>query len=173
MSTKAPALYKGAAQINKAIDSIKNRGAKLDASIQIAALSVLAHASEHGDTTCADRLVHAMPAGARKLALVEFILAFGQMRKLDKTDEVEALAIKNGMLFKIDRSRKLDMEGAASMEWYKFKPEAAMLEAFDAQKAVASLLGRLRSAAAKGLSIEHKDKAIAEAQQLLTMLQAE
>ena len=173
MTTKAQTLYKGAAQINKAIDSIKNRGAKLDASIQIAALSVLAHASEHGDTTCADRLVHAMPAGARKLALVEFILAFGQMRKLDKTNEAEAIAIKDGMLFKLDRSRKLDMEGASSTEWYKFKPEAAMLEAFDAQKAVASLLGRLRSAAAKGLSIEHKDKAIAEAQQLLTLLQAE
>ena len=171
MTTKTIALYKGAAAINKAIDSIKNRGAKLDASIQIAALSVLAHASEHGDSTCADRLVHAMPAGARKLALVEFMLAFGQMRKLDKSNPDEAAKIKEGMLFKLDRTRTLDMQGASDTPWHKFKPESALADAFDAQKAVSSVIGRIRAATAKGLSIEHKDKALDEAKALVALLE--
>lgn len=163
-------LIKGAALINKAIDSIKNRGAKLDASIQQAGLSVLAHASEHGDTTCADRLVSAMPKGARKLALVEWMLAYGQVRLLDKAKEDEAARIKEGATFKLDRERKLDIEAASEKMWHEFKKEAAVQTAFDAQAAVAALLGRMRGAAAKGMQIEHKAQALADAKALVAML---
>lgn len=169
---KSIELYKGASAINKAIDSIKNRGAKLDTSIQLAGLSVLAHASEHGDTTCADRLVAAMPKGTRKLALVEWMLAFGQLRKLNPKDEAEALAIKNGMLFKLDRARTLDLDAAQEKPWHEMKKEAPVSTAFDAQAAVAALLGRMRSAAANGLSIEHKEQALADARALVTMLES-
>ena len=163
-------LIVGASAINKAIDSIKNRGAKLDASVQLAGLSVLAHASEHGDTTCADRLVAAMPKGARKLALVEWMLAFGQMCKLDPKTEHEA--IKAGRLFKLDRARVLNMAGAEAKQWHEFKPEAAVATAFDAQAAVAALLARMRGATAKGLSIEHRELALKDAQALVQMLEA-
>lgn len=166
-------IIKGAAQINKAIDSIKNRGAKLDSSIQQAGLSVLAHASEHGDTTCADRLVQAMPKGGRKLALVEWMLAFGQMRVLDKSKADEAERIQAGSTFKLDReARKLDLEGASEKMWHEFKKEAAVATAFDAQTAVAALLARMRGAAAKGLTIEHKAQALADAEALVEMLKA-
>lgn len=166
-------LYKGAAAINKAIESIKNRGVKLDASIQLAGLSVLAHASEHGDTTCADRLVAAMPKGARKLALVEWMLAFGQMRKLDKAQPDEALRLKDGALFKLDRERKLNMAGAEEKQWHEFKPEADVATAFDVQKAVASVLARLQSATASGMSIQHKAEALAQIKALELALTGE
>lgn len=166
-------IIKGAAAINKAIDSIKNRGAKLDASIQLAGLSVLAHASEHGDTTCADRLVAAMPKGARKLALVEWMLAFGQMRKLDAKDKDEAARIKAGALFKLDRERVLNMVGATEKLWHGFKPEADVATAFDAQKAVAALLARMRTAQDGGLSIEHREGALADARALVVMLETQ
>lgn len=165
-------IIKGAAAIDKAIASIKNRGAKLDHSIQQAGLSVLAHASEHGDTTCADRLVAAMPKGTRKLALVEWMLAFGQVRVLDKAKPEEAERIKAGAVFKLDRERKLNIDGADEMQWHEFKKEAPVSTAFDAQAAVANVLARMRGAAAKGMSIEHKAEALKDAQALVTMLEA-
>lgn len=164
-------IIKGAAAIDKAIASIKNRGAKLDSSIQQAGVSVLAHASEHGDTTCADRLVAAMPKGARKLALVEWMLSFGQMRKLDPKQADEALRIKDGAVFKLDRERTLDIEGALGKQWHEFKPEAAVATAFDAQAAVAALIARLKKAQSAGLSIEHKSEALAQAKALVEALE--
>lgn len=164
-------IIKGAGAINKAIDSIKNRGAKLDSSIQLAGLSVLAHASEHGDTTCADRLIVAMPKGARKLALVEWMLAYGQVRKLDPKNPDEAIRIKGGQTFAIDRSRTLDIESAQDKAWHEFKQEAAIATAFDAQAAVASLIARLKKAQEGGLTIEHKAEALAQAKALVEALE--
>ena len=161
----------GASAINKAIDSIKNRGAKLDTSIQQAGLSVMAHASEHGDTTCADRLVQAMPKGARKLALVEWMLAFGQIVLLDKATDAEA--IKAGRMFKLDRTRTLDLNSAEDKAWHEFKKEAAVSTAFDAQAAVANVLARMKGAVAKGMPIEHKAQALLDAQALVAILSSE
>lgn len=160
-----------AAEITKAITSIKGRGAKLDADIHRAAVSILNHATEHGDTTLADNLVHAMPKGARKLALVEWMLAFGQIAKLDKEADKDAIAA--GRLFKLDRTRKLDIEGAIATPWTDFKPEAAVLDAFDVQAAVASVMGRLTKAAAAGMTIKGKAEALAQAQALVAALSVE
>lgn len=160
-------LIRGAADIDKAIASIKARGAKLDEAIWITGLSVLAHASEHGDTTPADRLVNAMPKGGRKLALVEWMLAFGQVAHLDKgaTD-----AIKAGRVFKLDRAKKLDLDAAELKPWYEFKKEAPVSTAFDAQKACHALLARIKGAAQSGLAIEGRATAIKELQEALAVL---
>ena len=158
-----------AAEINKAIISIHGRGAKLDGDIHRTGVSVLAHASEHGDTTLADKLVHAMPKGGRKLALVEWMLAHGQLAKLDPKADKDAIA--EGRLFKLDRSRKYDEEGAIATPWTEFKPEANVLTAFDVQAAVQSVLKRMQKAAASGLTIEHKAGALKEAQALVLLLQ--
>ena len=163
-------LITGTAAIDKAITSIKNRGAKLDNDIQLAGLSVLAHTAEHGDTGVMDRLVHAMPKSARKLALVEWMLAYGRARKLDPKNKDEAAAIKEGRVFKFDKERKLDLEGAVEKPWHQFKPEASVSTAFDAQAAVASVLARLQKAAREGMSIEHKAEALAQAQALVVAL---
>lgn len=162
-------LIVGAADIDKAIASIKVRGAKLDESIWIAGLSVLAHVDTHGDTTLADRLVNAMPKGGRKLALVEWLLAFGKVALLDKgaTD-----AKKAGRVFKLDRAKATQLEGAEAKAWYEFKPEAPVATAFDAQKAVHALLARIKGASESGLLIENKAGAIEELREALTLLTA-
>lgn len=161
-------IIKGSAEINKAIASIANRGAKLDGDIHKAGVSVLAHASEHGDTTLADKLVQAMPKGGRKLALVEWMLAHGQLALMDKAE-----AKDTGRLFKLDRERKLDVEGAIGTPWTEFKKEAAVHTAFDAQAAVASLLKRMRDAAKKGLDVKGKAEALADAEALVVLLKGE
>ncbi len=164
-------IIKTAALITKAINSIAGRGAKLDHDIHVAGVSVLAHASEHGDTTLCDKLVQAMPKGGRKLALVEWMLAFGQIAKLDPKLDKDAIAA--GRLFKLDRSRTYNEVGAVEKSWTEFKPEAAVHTAFDAQAAVTSLLARLNKAAADGLTIEGKAEALAKAQELVSVLAAE
>ena len=164
-------LIVGAAEIDKAIASIGRRGAKLDDDIQLAGLSVLAHTAEHGDTGVMDRLVNAMPKSARKLALVEWMLAYGRARKLNPHDKDEAKAIQDGRVFKVDKERTLDLESAQGKPWHTFKPEATPITAFDAQAAVASVLARMRGAAAKGVSIKHKDQALADARALVALLE--
>jgi hypothetical protein len=161
-------IIKAAADIKKAIASIANRGAKLDGDIHKAGVSVLAHASEHGDSTLADALVNAMPKGGRKLALVEWMLAHGQLAKLDPKADKEAIAA--GRIFKLDRTRTLNLEGAIETSWVEFKKEAPVHTAFDAQAAVKAVLARLKAANAKGLTVEHKAEALAEAQALVAVL---
>ncbi len=161
-------IIKAAADIKKAITSIANRGAKLDGDIHKAGVSVLAHASEHGDSTLADSLVQAMPKGGRKLALVEWMLAHGQLAKLDPKADKDAIAA--GRIFKLDRTRTLDLEAAMETSWVEFKKEAAAHTAFDAQAAVRAVLARLKSANEKGLTVENKAQALDEAQALVAAL---
>lgn len=161
-------LIKSAALITKAIASIRNRGAKLDKDIHIAAVSVLAHANQHGDSTLADKLVQAMPKGSRRLALVEYMLAFGELSVLDKKADVEAVAA--GRVFKLDRSKKYDEAGAIATPWTEFKPEAAVVDAFDVQKAVAGVLARLQKASSDGKTLVGAAEALAQAKALVIAL---
>lgn len=166
----ARAIMTAAADIEKAIVSIKTRGAKLDGDIQHCALSVLSHVDHHGDTTLADRLVHAMPKGSRKLALVEFLLAFGRMRKLDPSTERDQISA--GRLFAYEKKRVTKLDEATAMPWTDFKREASPLTAFDAQAATHSLIQRLKKAAENKLDIQGVDEAVREATQLLADLKA-
>jgi hypothetical protein len=152
MATK---IITGTAAIDKAIKSIAGRGAKLDGDIQTAGLSVLAHVAEHGDTTLADRLFNAMPKGARRLALVEWMLAFGTMRVLDKKNDAERVGM--GHVFGYDKERKLDMASAEATAWHEFRKEKAPAEVFDVQAAFNSLMSRIQAAQKKGIKIEHAD----------------
>lgn len=152
----------GAAKINAAIKSIATRGAKLDESIQIAGLSVLAHVTEHGDTSVADNLFNAMPKGARRLALVEWMLAFGQLRTLSAQTKEEKQRIALGQVFAIDRSKTLNLEGAAEKPWHEMRKEAAPAVVFDAQAQVKALLTRLQKAITEGKEIKGMEEAKAE-----------
>ena len=164
--------FMNAAEINKAILSIANRGKKLDADIQTAGLSILNHVQEHGDSTLADKLVLALPKGSRKLALTEWFLAFGKLRILDKTNVDDAARIHAGALFAYDKTKSTDLESAGAKPWYEFKPEPDVLTAFDAQAAVQGVLAKLAKAQAGGLSIENRAHAVEAAQKLLAALQA-
>lgn len=169
--TKAPrALLTGAANIQKAVDSIGRRGARLDDEIQHAGLSILAHVEAHSDTTLADRLFNAMPKGSRREMLAEWFFAFGKMRALSKADAAESERLKAGHHFKYDSARGTDMEGAAAKHWNTMRKQAAAADAFDAGKAVAAVLARLQSASTKGLSIQGRAEALAHLRELQAAL---
>lgn len=151
-------LIVGAAAIDKAIASIKNRGAKLDGDIQIAALSVLSHIDQHGDYTVSDRLLSAMPKGVRRNALVGWMVAYGKVALLDKKLPEDAEKIKAGGVFKFDREKQTDMATAEATPWHTFKhTDGAPTEVFDVQKAVTQLLKRVQAMQAKGTKIEHAE----------------
>lgn len=57
-------LISGAAEINKAIDSIATRGSRLRTDIHKAAVSCLAHIEAHGDVTVLSKLDAALPQGS-------------------------------------------------------------------------------------------------------------
>lgn len=114
MADNKPAvkLIEGSAKIGSLIDSIANRGKKLDADIQRAALSVMAHHSQHGDVTLINRLVASMPKGSRVNALMRYIETFGAVRwDKDKKEFVHA------------KGKKFDLEAASARTWHEFKPD--------------------------------------------------
>lgn len=164
--------YMNAAQINKAIVSIATRGKKLDADIQAAGLSIINHVQEHGDTTLADKLVNALPKGSRKLALVEWMLAFSKMRLLSKENPEDAARIASGAFFAFDKTKSTNLDAATDKPWFDFKPEAPILTAFDAQAAVQAVLSKLTKAMAGGLEIENRALAIEAARKVLEALEA-
>lgn len=167
------ALIKGSKLIQAAIDSVARRGVKLDNDVQLAALSILAHVDEHKDTTLADRLVAALPKGARRLALVEWFVNFGKMRLLDKANPDEAKRITEGAMFKYDAKRTTDMQAAAEKPWHTMRKEADVATVFDAKASVVSLLARIKGAQTKGLTIEGKAEALAQLAELTALLKAE
>lgn len=163
-------LFVGAPEIDKAIASIKSRGTKLDSMIQVVGLSIIAHVEAHGDTTLADRLFNAMPKGSRRNALAEWLIAFGKMRVLTKSNKDDAEAIKNGRVFAFDKTKTTDYDTAKDTPWYDMRPEQEVSTAFDVQKAVQSLIKRIQAAKDNGLSMEHSDEAKAALATALDML---
>ena len=158
--------------LNKAIDSIKKRGANLDRDIQVAGLSALQLIEDHSDIMAAEQLVAAMPKSARKHALVEWVLAYGKVRKLSRENPADAEALAKGRVFAFDRARKTDIEGACEKPWYEFKPERPLAEAFDAQAAVMSLMNRINNAANKHIPVEHKAEAVEALKSLIAKLES-
>lgn len=166
MAEKKFTIIANAADIKKAIASIANRGAKLDNDIHTAAVSVLAHAAKHGDSTLADALVQALPKGARRNALIQMLLSYGTLVMVDK-----AVAKATGRMFQHDKTRQFDEAGAIANPWYNFKKEADPLTVFAADKAVQALLDKLTKAKANGLTVEGAEAALATAKALVAALE--
>lgn len=137
----APVAFVGAANIRHAIAGITAMGAKLDAVIQDAALSVIYHIELHGDVTLACELYNGMPKGSRKLALAEWMLAFGKVDA--NTDDKTKKALP--FLFSKDKATKLD--AAMAKPWFDFKPEPTVDMAFDFQRMLLALVSKADKAA--------------------------
>lgn len=142
------------AALAKEIKAIKLRGQKLDQSIWVAGVSCLQHIAEHSNTTLLNDLVDALPKGARKHAFVEWALAYGNVSLLDKSLDGDQDKIAKGQVFKLDRTKTFDLDGAVANAWYNFKPEADLLTAFDVHKAVAQLVKRVTKATKDGATLE-------------------
>lgn len=126
-------LIKDLAGINKAIKSIANRGAKLDTDIQLAGLSVLAHIDQHGNVEVASKLFDALPKGARRNALAEWMLAFGKLRVLNVKDKADQPALKAGLHFGHAKDKATDRAGAEAKPWHQFKQEKSVQAEFNVQ----------------------------------------
>lgn len=155
-TTKSPALLTGTAAIDKAILSISNRGKKLDGDIQMCGLSILAHIEQHGDITLFTKLYHAMSAGSRRNALVDWACQFGKLA-------VNLDADKKERPFLYVKTKATDMTGAMEKPWYECKPEKALDEEFDFVSKLTSLLAQAKKARESGKPIkgaEQLDKII-------------
>lgn len=124
------------ASLNKELASIKTAGAKLDSRIQDAAVAVLYHFDKNHDNGLVNRLYMALPAGARKTAMVSWLLAHCAV--VANTDK----ATKQEQPFVYDRTKKTDPEAGAADPWYNHKADKAPDEVFDLQKAVRALLAK-------------------------------
>lgn len=124
---------KTVAELNKAIASIKAQGAKLDKRIQTTAVEVLEHFAVHKDNGVVNRLFLALPNGARRNALASWLLAYGALKPNTGPNKAD-------QPFVYDREKKTDPARAAADMWYDHKPEKAVDEVFDLQKAVRAIL---------------------------------
>lgn len=165
-------IISGAAEIKKAIASIANRGAKLDGDIQSAALSVLAHIEQHGDTTLADALVNAMPKSGRKLALVEAMVGCGMIRVLGKEELTEEDKL-HARVFALDRTKATNLDALQAKPWYEWRKEAPVAVAFDIQKSTTTLLTRIKAAAMKQGGLTGVAEARKNLEAMLALLPAE
>lgn len=147
------ALIKGAKAIAGLINTIRAEGKVLDDSIQLAAMSVAQHATDHGDVTLACELFKALPKGARAKALTEWLVKYSQ---LTVNTGIKAKELP----FILDRSKALDLQAGNTNPWFNCKPEKHPSEEFDLIKAMEALLTRADSAAKKGLTIKGAEKLI-------------
>lgn len=143
-----PEFILGVAEINRASDTIADKGAKLDDFIQYTALSVLNHVDLHGDVTVANKLFASMPKGSRKTALADFLVKYGKMSV--ETDRNKAKVNP----FAYDKSKATNIEAARAKPWYEHKKEPEPIDSLDVHAMIAMLVKRIERDEAKGGKIE-------------------
>lgn len=142
-------LINGAANLTKAIASIKTRSAKLDADLHLVAVSCIKHTAEHNDPDTTTRLVDALGKSARKQALIAWVLNYGAMTQdaagklvYDKTRRDAVLADDN-------------IAAAEAEPFWDFMPEKPYVQ-FDLEAAIKALLKKAEAAVAKAEQDESK-----------------
>lgn len=75
------------ASMDKAINWVRGNGVRFDAVVTTLAVAIMQHAKDHGDCSRALRLVEAMPASARRAALIQW---FGKYSPIAVTYAKEA-----------------------------------------------------------------------------------
>jgi hypothetical protein len=153
--TKQITLISGAAAISKAVASIKNRGAKLDADIQLAGVSILAHIEQHHNVTLLNDLLLALPKGARKNALAEWAMANGQV-KLNEGPT------RKDVPFLYAKERITSLDKAWEKPWYDYAPTPDLIQTFDVQAAVAKILKQVANARKQNPDVEVKGENLLE-----------
>lgn len=141
-----PEFILGASEINRASDTIADKGAKLDDFIQYTALSVLNHVQLHGDVTVANKLFASMPKGSRKTALADFLVKYGKMAV--ETDRTKVNP------FAYDKSKATNIEAARAKPWYEHKKEPEPIDSLDVHAMIAMLVKRIERDEAKGGKVE-------------------
>ncbi|QQO90766.1 hypothetical protein [Pseudomonas phage Misse] len=137
---KALVLIVGAADLNKAIDSVISRGKKLDDSIQLLGLSLLDHTDKHGDIGPMNRLLTSFPKGSRRNAFAEWALAYGKY-------QLNTGADSKAVPFHFAKERTTNMTEAQANVWTEFKPEPEIAAVFDFGAMLQALIKKADKAA--------------------------
>lgn len=120
-----------------ACDSITKRGAKLDADIQVAAMSAAYAMQQNNNPMYANMLYLALQKGARKAAMTEWFIKYAGLMANDGKNKAE-------MPFKYDSNRVVDLVGGAAEPWYDCKPDAEPDMVFDVVAAVQALIKKAK-----------------------------
>jgi len=144
----------GTSEIGKALESIKNRSAKLDASMVQAALSILHHVELHGDITLANRMLASLGKGLRVNALAAWFCAFGKL----KANEDKASKKASPLVYAGDKTT--DMESAQATPFWEFKVKEGE-PVWSSQAFFSRMLGTLEGALAKATTPEDKERILA------------
>lgn len=136
------------AELGAVIDSIAKRGKKLDQDIHVAACSAIAIKGEAGDTMFINRLYLALSAGARKVALTDWLLVYGGVVANDGSSGKP----KNEQPFLHTKEKAVRLEEGMADPWYDHKPDPKPDEVFDIMAAVNAILKK-----AKGKELQHAE----------------
>ncbi len=131
-------LVTGKENIMKAIKEISVTGKTLEVLIHNTACSVLAHIEKHREVSLANQLVEAIPNLARKNALRDWFVSFGQ---LVFDEETKLLTFK--------KTKKTNQAEANQNPFWLFKPEAEY-KPFDLNAAITNLVSIAKARQEKG-----------------------
>lgn len=139
-------------QILAAIQNITITGKCLDQSVQSVGLDVLQHVELHGEVSLANKLLKALPKGARAKALADWLQLHGKI--IVNTDKATAKQFplvyhKQGVTL---------LEAAAAKPWYECKKDKPLAEEFDFAGKLAALIKHAQAAQAKGMTVKGADK---------------
>lgn len=132
-------LIKDKAKFEAACNLVAKKGAKLDADIQVLALSAADHVEAHRNPHFVNKLYTSLSAGVRKSAMTEWLLKYAGV-------SANAGDSKKELPFLIDREKTVNLAGGMEEAWYACKPDAAPDEVFDI---IAALAGVIKKAQGK------------------------
>lgn len=139
-------------QILAAIQNITITGKCLDQSVQSVGLDVLQHVEMHGEVSLANKLLKALPKGARAKALADWLQLHGKI--IVNTDKATA---KQFPLVYHKQGTTL-LEAAAAKPWYECKKDKPLADEFDFAGKLAALIKHAQAAQAKGMTVKGADK---------------
>lgn len=145
-STSRPTLL-ALGLINKAIDSVNNKAAKLQEEYQDVAVQALMHHDSTGDVGPLNRLQAGMPKGVRNNAMAGWILAHAAV-ELNKD-----AATKKSMPFRHTKQKASKVDLGISIKWYDLMPEKAIDEVFDLSKAIEMVLRKAKADGITGIKV--------------------
>lgn len=124
--------------LTKRIGAFARLGKKWAQEARVLALSTLVHAATHGDITLATRLVNAMPAGARKAAMVDWFENFAPVRWSQKQQCFEFPKPYGEV------KDKFDLTGAEATPFDEFTPDRSTKE-LTIEQVIKTLRSRLKT----------------------------
>jgi hypothetical protein len=141
-------------QFNVLIGQIKRLGKLTNHAIQRAAVFAVYQSIEHRNSTPADTLLKAMPAGARRQSLICFFERFGNLCYAKTTKKVEFFDVLNMTGMELD---EFNEEKLMATQWHTMIKEPDLTSAWDVSEQLDKVLSKLEKA------IDHETREVLNA----------